>query len=115
MPDHFHALLTVCAVLSVERVVQFIKGGFAFRAGRELAFRAPVWQRGFSEVRVVDDEAFARIRNYVRENPVRRHLVLRPEEFPYSSAHAGYDLDPAPQGLKPTQIATHSGVAKAMP
>jgi REP element-mobilizing transposase RayT len=50
MPDHFHVLLTVESDLTIERAVQFIKGWFAFRAGRELGFRAPVWQKGFSEV-----------------------------------------------------------------
>jgi putative transposase len=38
MPDHFHLLATVDGSLSIERAVQFIKGGFAFRAGRELGF-----------------------------------------------------------------------------
>jgi REP element-mobilizing transposase RayT len=47
MPDHFHLLLTVESTVTIERAVQFVKGGFAFRAGRELGFRAPVWQKGF--------------------------------------------------------------------
>jgi putative transposase len=33
MPDHFHLLLTVGSEICIERAVQFIKGGFAFRAG----------------------------------------------------------------------------------
>ncbi len=45
MPDHFHVLLTVECEMTIERAVQF-KGGFAFRAGRELGFSAPVWQKG---------------------------------------------------------------------
>jgi putative transposase len=56
MPDHFHLLLTVECGMTIERAVQFIKGGFAFRAGRELGFSAPVWQRGFSEVRILDGD-----------------------------------------------------------
>ena len=47
MPDHIHVLITVGAEMTVEKAVQLIKGGFAFRAGRELGFRAPVWQKGF--------------------------------------------------------------------
>ena len=64
MPDHFHLLpLTVGSDMTVEKAVQFIKGGFAFRCGttRELGFRAPVWQTGFSEVRVLDAEAYCGI------------------------------------------------------
>lgn len=101
MPDHFHVLLRVGCDLTIERAVQFIKGGFAFRAGRELGFRAPVWQRGFSEVRINDGDAFLRTVEYIRNNPVARNLVDEAARYPYSSAHSGFELDPPPQGLKP--------------
>jgi REP-associated tyrosine transposase len=101
MPDHFHLLLTVGSSMTIEKAVQLIKGGFAFRAGRELGFKSPVWQRGFSEARVGDAEMYSRITDYIRSNPVRRRLVWNAEEFPHSSAYAGFELDPAPQGLKP--------------
>jgi putative transposase len=115
MPDHFHVLITVGSEMSIEKAVQFIKGGFAFRAGKDLGFCAPVWQRGFSEVRVLDCEAFQRIAEYIRNNPVRRHLVTEAAEFPHSSAHTGFELDPLPQGLKPIEIRVTDGMAKAMP
>src|SRR5690348_15923637 len=35
MPDHFHVLITIGQDITIERAVQFIKGGFAFRAGKE--------------------------------------------------------------------------------
>jgi putative transposase len=101
MPDHFHLLLTVDHDSTIERAVQFIKGGFAFRAGKELGFHAPVWQKGFSEVRILDHEAFLRTADYIRNNPVMRHLVDEAAGYPHSSAHSGLELDPAPQGLKP--------------
>jgi putative transposase len=104
MPDHFHLLLTVGCDTTIERAMQFIKGGFAFRAGRELGFGAPVWQKGFSEVRIRDLDAFRRVGEYIRNNPVTRHLVSEAKEFPHSSAHVGFELDPAPQGLKPIAV-----------
>src|SRR6266566_9839289 len=61
MPDHFHILITLPAQITVEKAAQLIKGGFAFRAGREIGFRAPVWQRGFSEVRVTTGDTFLRL------------------------------------------------------
>jgi putative transposase len=115
MPDHFHLLLTVGCNLTIERAVQFVKGGFAFRAGRELGLRAPVWQKGFSEVRIFDPEAYARVGHYIRNNPVARGLVSEAAQFRYSSAHAGFDLDPAPLGLKPARYGEAGGMAKAMP
>ncbi len=116
MPDHFHLLLTVDGDMTVERAVQFIKGGFAFRAGRELGFSAPVWQKGFSEVRILDVRSFERARTYIRNNPVARHLCAEPAEFGFSSAYPGFQLDPPPLGLKPMfPSGPHDGMAKAMP
>src|SRR5262249_45366662 len=105
MPNHFHLLLTVGSDTTIEKTVQLTKGGFAFRAGKELGFRAPVWQRGFSEVRVSDAEAYSRVTDYIRNNPVRRRLVWKAEEFPHSSAFPGFELDPAPPRLKPVILA----------
>jgi len=101
MPDHFHVLLTVDASTSIERAVQFIKGGFAFRAGKELGYKAPIWQRGFSEVRVLNAQAASGTWEYIRDNPVEAKLVQRAIDYRYSSAYPGYTLDPLPQGLKP--------------
>jgi putative transposase len=115
MPDHFHVLLTVGCETTIERAVQFIKGGFAFRAGRELGFSAPVWQKGFSEVRILDADAFFRTSQYIRNNRVARHLAAEAELYPYSSAYPGLELDPAPQGLKPISSFGLIGMAKAMP
>jgi hypothetical protein len=44
--------------MTIEKAMQLIKGGFAFRAGKELGFRAPVWQKGFSEIRITDAPAY---------------------------------------------------------
>jgi putative transposase len=115
MPDHFHVLLTVDAEMTVEKAVQLIKGGFAFRAGRELGFRAPVWQKGFSEIRVNEREVFSDIRRYIHANPVKRFLVTVGADYQYSSAHSGFELDSPPQRLKPTSDGAGFGIAKAMP
>jgi len=115
MPNHFHVLLTVDAGLSIERAVQFIKGGFAFRAGKELGLKAPIWQRGFSEVRVRDPATAARASQYIRNNPVAAGLASEPGAYPYSSANARYVLDPLPQGLKPVSRVDFLGMAEAMP
>jgi putative transposase len=97
MPDHLHALITPGDEISLERVMQFIKGGFSFR----LHARGPVWQASFSNHRVRDCEDYQKHREYIRLNPVRARLVARAEEYPYSSAAGRLSLDPVPQGLKP--------------
>jgi putative transposase len=103
MPDHFHILLTPGT--SLEKAVQFIKGGFSYRAKKELGSNLEVWQKGFSDHRIRDARDYRIHQIYVQENPVRKRLCERAEEYPYSSARPGFDLDPVPQGLKPTNLA----------
>src|SRR6202044_3012283 len=45
MPDHLHLLLTPAAEISVERAVQFVKGGYSYRL-RKME-KIQVWQERF--------------------------------------------------------------------
>ncbi len=83
MPDHVHLLVTVGSGMSIERAMQFIKGGFSYRLKKEFGYLGEVWQRGFSEVRVEDRQSFLQHRDYIAENPVRAGLADSPEKFPY--------------------------------
>ena len=113
MPDHFHILLT--PKTSVEKAVQFIKGGFSYRAKKELGSNMEVWQKGFSDHRIRDAGDYLRHVDYIRQNPVRKKLCERPEEYPYSSAAVDIELDPVPQGLKPVRLASSDGASEAAP
>jgi putative transposase len=84
MPDHIHLLLSVDGSLSVEKAVQYIKGGFSFRVKKELGYTGEVWQRGFSEERVEDGESLVRYRNYIAQNPVECGLVESAKLFPWT-------------------------------
>jgi len=97
MPDHIHALLTPADQISLERAMQFIKGGFSYRLNK----RGPVWQPSFTNHRIRDLGDYERHRNYIRMNPVRAHLASTPEAYPYCSAAGILKMDALPQGLKP--------------
>jgi len=99
MPDHFHLLITPTEAL--ERALQLIKGGFSFRAKKELGFGGEIWQKSFYDHRVRDWEEYCAFRRYIHMNPVKRGLVAVPEEYLYSSAAPGMELDAVPQRLKP--------------
>ena len=99
MPDHFHLLLTPTATL--ERALQLIKGGFSFRARKELSFAGEIWQPSFYDRRVRDMEECCAYRQYIHRNPVKRRLVHAAADYPYSSARPGFELDGLPQRLKP--------------
>jgi len=102
MPDHIHILLT--PLTSLEKSVQFIKGGFSYGVKKELESNMEVWQKGFSDHRIRDPHDYALHVSYIHSNPVKERFCEKPEEFPYSSAHSGFELDPAPQGLKPESL-----------
>ena len=97
MPDHIHILLTPADEISLERAVQFIKGGSSFR----LHARGSVWQASFTNHRIQNLEDYERHQEYIWLNPVRARLCERPEKYPYSSASGRVRLQPVPQGLKP--------------
>lgn len=101
MPDHIHLLLTPGPDVTLERVMQFVKGGFSHRTGRELGPSLGIWARGYVDHRIRDIQDYQSHRGYIHQNPVRRGLASSPEQFPYSSANPKFRLDPIPQGLKP--------------
>jgi putative transposase len=102
MPEHFHVLIT--PIGSLERAVQFLKGGFSFRAKKDLQSSMEVWQRGFSDHRVRDEEDYAVHVEYIRRNPVGRKLVELASDYPYCSDFPGSEKDEVPQWLKPEEL-----------
>ena len=113
MPDHFHLLISPLKAL--ENALQLVKGGFSFRARKELGSNAEIWQRGFSDHRIRSCEDFEKHVHYVHLNPVKRRLCDRPEEYKFSSAYPGWKLDPIPQWLKPASDIAPIGTAEAVP
>lgn len=100
MPDHLHLLLTPATDVSLEKALQFVKGGFSFR----LNSKREVWERGFNEVQIRSAEKFDSCRRYIEENPVRAGLSESREGFRYSSASLPGALDPMPDHFDRTAI-----------
>ena len=91
MPDHLHLLLTPARDVSLEKAMQFVKGGFSFR----LESKREVWERSFNEAQVRSAEKFYACKRYIEENPVRARLAPSPQEYPYSSSFCE-EVDPIP-------------------
>lgn len=99
MPNHFHLLIT--PVETLERSLQLIKGGFSYRAKKELGFGGEIWQPSFYDRRVRDLEEYFAFQDYIRMNPVKKGLAA---EYPYSSARPEFVMDGLPQRLKPVSV-----------
>jgi hypothetical protein len=77
-----------------------IKGGFSYRANREIHFAFEIWQASFVNHRIRNAEDYKHDHNYICENPVKAGLNERLELFAWSSASLGMELDATPPGLK---------------
>jgi putative transposase len=95
MPNHFHLLMT--PTVTLERVMQLVKGGFSYRARKELGFAGELWQPSYYDRRVRGAEDYVNFKYYIRQNPVKWGLAKAPEEFPYSSAFPGFVMDEVPE------------------
>ncbi len=89
MPDHVHLLLTPVDDITVERAIQYVKGGFSFQLKRQEKWNGLVWQESFTQHRVRDRQDYANHVNYIHHNPVRAGLAREDWEYPYSSAFTG--------------------------
>lgn len=105
MPNHAHILLS--PLITIERSVQLIKGGFSYRISREHGFSGSVWQPSYYSRRVRDTNEYQAFVTYIHMNPVRKHLVERIEDWEFSTAGMRWILDEPPQRLKPRNLVAH--------
>jgi REP element-mobilizing transposase RayT len=83
MPDHLHLLLNPAdSGTPVSRFLQTFKSQTAFRYKREHG--RSLWQRGFYDHVVRKGEDLVKIAQYILNNPVRKHLTERVDDYPYS-------------------------------
>ena len=58
MPDHVHLLIEVDGDMTIEKAMQLIKGRFSHRLSHEFGYKGEIWQRGFTEVQVMNQAGF---------------------------------------------------------
>jgi putative transposase len=76
MPDHLHALSSFPSDKDMKVVIPQWKEFTAKKLGIE-------WQRDFFDHRLRHDESLHAKADYILQNPVRRGLIQRPEDWPY--------------------------------
>jgi putative transposase len=99
MPNHIHVLLTPAQDVSIEKAVQYIKGGYSF----QLKSKFPVWSTSFNDTRIASGTQFVNCIAYIHSNPVETGFVKEPSEWPYSSAHESAVVDPMPEWFRPNR------------
>jgi putative transposase len=97
MPDHLHLILTPSPTTSLEKAIQFIKGGTSHQIRKARNQKMEIWQVGFHDWTIRDTNDWQTKVEYIHTNPVRAKLIQRPEDWPYSSASGRFALDPIPE------------------
>jgi REP element-mobilizing transposase RayT len=86
MPEHTHLLLTPMEdeqgwPYSLATILKRIKGVSARSVNRSLQCSGSVWQEESFDHVLRSAKSFAEKLEYIRQNPVRRGLVLKPEDY----------------------------------
>jgi len=85
MPDHVHLRAEgTTPGADLRRFVSSFKQNSGFTFSRERAAR--LWQKGYYDRVLRDDEATLTVVRYILENPVRAGLVARFSDYPYAGS-----------------------------
>jgi REP element-mobilizing transposase RayT len=106
MADHSHLVLQpipICAHLSawcdqrsfhrLETITGKIKGRSSRLINRCMGRNGTLWQSECFDRTIWNEKDLEEIIDYIHYNPVRWNLVVRPEEYRWSSAHTLYSGD----------------------
>jgi putative transposase len=81
MPDHLHLFIRGGADFNLAQWVNGLKRTMSVALGATK--KRPLWQPGFFDHILRNEESYSQKWEYVRENPVRRGLVSLAEDWPY--------------------------------
>lgn len=81
MPDHLHWLVTL-QTGTISRLMQRIKGRSAISINRVLDKQGQLWQKGFHDHAIREEEDLQTIARYVVANPLRAGLVDKIGDYP---------------------------------
>ena len=80
MPEHVHLLVSEPASISLATVIGALK-----RSVSKQSTESPFWLPRYFGFNVFSNEKRLEKIHYIHQNPVRRELVTRPEDYPWSS------------------------------
>jgi REP element-mobilizing transposase RayT len=96
MPNHIHLILWPLPNFTLSEILKSRKQHIATEANRILGRTGqPFWQRESFDHWIRDENEKARIRRYIRWNPVKATLCSTPEAWPWSSASRSAGCQPA--------------------
>ncbi len=91
MPDHVHWLFVLGEVRTLAEVMRGFGKVTATAMNKVLDRSGPLWEEGYHDhaIRTAEEGALAVI-EYIHNNPVRKGLCGKGEDWPWSTANARY-------------------------
>jgi REP element-mobilizing transposase RayT len=88
MPDHVHMIFMPLEngkgeTYSFEEIIGAIKGASSHTVNKALGIKGMVWQDESFDHVIRHAESLEQKIEYVRQNPVRKGLVAKPEDYPW--------------------------------
>ena len=88
MPNHVHLLLAPLSdqtgwPFSLASILKSLKGTSARSVNKTMGTEGHVWQEESFDHVLRSDESMAQKLEYIRQNPVRKGLVSKPEDYPW--------------------------------
>lgn len=83
MPEHVHMLVSEPQAAALSLAIQVLKQQTSRRLNKRGEVR--LWQRRYYDFNVWSEEKAREKVHYMHRNPVRRGLVAKPEDWPWSS------------------------------
>jgi putative transposase len=84
MPDHLHLLLEGQEDSDLIKLIKLFKQLTGYRFCKETNNK--LWQKSYYDHILRKEEDVRSIVKYILENPIRKNLVIKPEEYPFSGS-----------------------------
>ncbi|MEO7100236.1 MAG: transposase [Luteolibacter sp.] len=95
-----YKLIEWCIISAMGDIVKRWKAGSAIQINRLLERSGSIWMRDYHDRLIRDEDHFRDARIYIRNNPVKAGLCLKPEEWRFSSAGASWDAEISGENFK---------------
>lgn len=88
MPNHIHVLIEQIPGYSLGSLIRSWKQFSTLSINRLTGQNGPIWAPDYFDRFMRNERHFAQTLSYIEANPVKAGLMPRPEDWPFSSAHA---------------------------
>lgn len=82
MPDHLHWLIVLQGNTTLAALMRSVKGRSSRQVNQLRGTNQPVWQNGYHDHAVREDEELVNVARYIVANPLRAGLVNKIGDYP---------------------------------